>query len=241
MFKDSASSILFLIVIFVVLLDSFLVAERWEEKGQLSTALEPLILEDILEQKSSSIVSEITEEQTLTSPPFTTQAPQRIWEEPWSDYAEEAVVYMAFKWARQEALANRDEIALDLLAIGAWEEEQFGSSKDTDALQTLRILQEFYGLNAELSYEVSAETILSALDQGKILILPVNGQILANPYYGKPGPEHHMILVYSFDGLNLLTNDPGTIRGEGYAYEIQKILESIQDLNGEKRMIIISL
>ena len=84
------------------------------------------------------------------------------------------------------------------------------------------------------------EALLQALDQGKIILAPVNGQTLANPHYGEPGPEHHMILIYAYEGENFISNDPGTLRGEAYEYTIEKILESIQDLSGEDRVILIS-
>ncbi len=228
------------LVVLVAFIDGGLVAGQFYENTPKSTAVEAMILEDIFEQKSSSIQVEELIPLIVQSVSFTSQAPYGVWDRPWSDYAEEACILMAQKWATGLELGTADDVADELLGIGEWEGEQFGTSKNTDILQNLRILKEYFGLQAELSYDLSRETLLAALDEGKILLLPVNGQTLDNPHYGEPGPEHHMILVYAYEGDTFLANDPGTVKGKATSYGIEKILESIQDLNGERRILVIS-
>jgi len=231
--------IAFTIIVLIAFIDGALVAGQFYEHAPESTASEAIILKDILEQKNSSISEGITPP-AAQNLPFTSQAPYGIWDRPWSDYAEEACILMAQKWANAEEMPEMRGVAEELLRIGEWEGQEFGTSKNTDSLQNLRILKEFYHLQAELSYDLTQESIFSALDQDKILLLPVNGQILDNPHYGEPGPEHHTIVIYGYEGATLLTNDPGTAKGEATRYDLEKILESVQDLNGERRMILIS-
>lgn len=236
MLKDWINKLTLFVVVAIAFVDGMLVADQWKGEGTPSEASEAIILEDIFEQKNSSIEALPS---TVNTVPFISQAPYGVWDKPWSDYAEEASMLMASKWAKNETL-NQATVPDELLAIGTWEGEQFGTSANTDALQTLRVLKEFLGLDAELSYSVDQESLKRALNEGKILLVPVNGKILANSHYGDPAPEFHMILIYGHEGENFLTHDPGTIRGDSTVYEIQKVLESIQDLNGEDRVIVIN-
>ena len=226
MLQDWVNKLSILIIVSIAFVDGILVANEWKETSPNSTASEAHILENILEQKNSSSLAEETQ---FESPPFTSQAPYGIWESPWAYFAEEACSLMASAWAKEETLGDS---SASLLALRDWEVSELGTFKDTDLDQTLRILKEYFYLQAELSYDVTQAALLQALDEGKTLLVPVNGQILANPQYGEPGPEHHMILIYAYEGENFLTNDPGTTRGASTSYPIQKILESIQDLNG---------
>lgn len=242
MFNTWINKITFIVIVLIAFIDGGLVASQFSEHTPQSTASEAVKLEDIFEQKNSSAMAETVTEiaPIIQNVPFTSQAPYGVWDKPWDNYAEEACALMAAKWAKSEEISTANETANELLAIGEWEGQQFGTSKNTDSLQNLRILKEFLGLQAELFYDITRESLISALDQGKIIIIPVNGQTLANPHYGEPGPQFHTILVYAYDGETFLANDPGTAKGEAYIYDIQKILDSIQDLNGERRVIIIS-
>ncbi len=227
---------LFFFVTLVAFIDGILVATHFHEtEATTSIAQQINPMTDVFTQNSEAPEQPTSQK---PAPAFTSQAPLGTWDLPWSDYAEEACVYMALKAFSGEALPARNVVAEDLRNIGKWEKEAFGSSKLTDAAQTLKIIQD-YGQhsNASLSYEISEKALKAALDDGALLILPVNGQIVDNPYYGDPAPEHHMILVYAYTETGFLTNDPGTMRGAATEYSIQKILDSIQDLNGERVVI----
>lgn len=232
MFQDWLNKLSILVIVVIAFVDGILVAGQWKETSPNSTASEAFLLENILEQKNSSIILETV---TFEVPPFTSQAPYGIWDEPWTYFAEEASTLMVSAWAKNATL---DDSGSALLELRNWETANLGTFKDTDLDQTLRVLKEYFNVQAEISYDVSREALLSALDQGKILLVPVNGQTLGNPHYGEPGPGHHMILVYGYEGEIFLTNDPGTVRGESYPYPIEKILGAIQDLNGEDRVIV---
>ncbi len=224
-----------LFIVLIAFVDGMLVAQQLQGKEGEAPVVDAVILEDIFEQKISSI-----EETTLLpqSVPFVAQAPYGVWNDPWASFAEEASAYMAYLWANGMDAQTQEINGQALLAARDWELANLGTYKDTDLGQTLRLLNEYYRLNAELSYDVTLENMQAQLDQGKILIVPV--QNLENPHYGKPGPVFSVLVIYGYEGDAFLSNDPGTIRGEGYAYETQKILESVQDLNGEVRMLLVS-
>jgi len=234
MLNDWLNKLSILVIVAIAFVDGILVAGQWKETSPNSTASEAFLLENILEQKNSSSVMETM---TFELPPFTSQAPYGIWDSPWAYFAEEASTLMASAWAKNAVL---EDSGTALLELRNWETANLGTFKDTDLDQTRRVLKEYFNVQAEISYDVSREALLSALDQGKILLVPVNGQTLGNPHYGEPGPEHHMILIYGYEGEIFLSNDPGTVRGESYPYPIEQILESIRDLNGEDRVMVVS-
>jgi hypothetical protein len=238
MHQDWQSKYLSLFVILIAFVDGMLVAKQWTN-GEETPAVSAIVMEDKLEQKiSSQMVAPIEE----TAPeaqkvPFVSQAPYGLWTDPWASFAEEASAFMAFLWANQEEAPTREIVGQALLSLKEWEELNLGTYKDTDLTQTLRILTEFYGLQAQISYEVSRETMMAALEEGGILIIPVKN--FESPHYGEPGPVFHTLVITAYQGEDFIVNDPGTIRGEAAVYPMQKILESLQDLNGEIRMILI--
>lgn len=234
--KDTWYRLTSIFIVIVAFVDGILVAQHLQSKDEVEQ-VSAIVLEDKFEQKTSSQnVEEIPLENEKV--PFLVQAPLGLWDDPWGTFAEEACAYMAYLWANDLTLESREVTAQALLAIKDWEEENLETYKDTNLDQTLQILRSFYRLSAEISYEVTLETMMERLDAGQILIIPVKN--LENPYYGEPGPVHHTILVYGYEESGFLVNDPGTVRGEAAIYDMQKILESIQDLNDEVRMIVLS-
>lgn len=234
MHQDWKSKYISLFIVLIAFVDGILVAQQFEEEGEVDL-VDAVVLEDIFEQKISSTSEPVMEPQVV---PFVSQAPYGLWTDPWASFAEEACAYMAYLWANDQTAPSYEIAGQAFITLRDWETANMGTYKDTDLLQTLRLFNEFYGLQAELSYDLTRENLLAQLDQGNILILPV--QNLENPHYGEPGPVFHMLVVYGYEGEFLITNDPGTVRGEAYRYEIQKILDHVQDLNGEVRMLTIS-
>lgn len=234
--KDTWYRLTSIFIVIVAFVDGILVAQHLQSKDEVER-VSAIVLEDKFEQKTSSQnIEEIPLENEKV--PFLVQAPLGLWDDPWGTFAEEACAYMAYLWANDLTLESREVTAQALLAIKDWEEGNLETYKDTNLDQTLQILRSFYRLSAEISYEVTLETMMEHLDAGRILIIPVKN--FENPYYGEPGPVHHTILVYGYEEGGFLVNDPGTVRGEAAIYDMQKILESIQDLNDDIRMIVLS-
>jgi len=77
----------------------------------------------------------------------------------------------------------------------------------------------------------SPQEIIQEVTAGNLVVLPVNGQILGNPFYTQPGPERHMLVVIGYDPVKLefITNDPGTRQGESYRYSVNVLWSSIRD------------
>ncbi len=186
--------------------------------------------------------------------PFTSQAPFAEWDDPrQQDGCEEASVLMAVKYIKNETLDS--EIAKqEILDCAEYQEETFGSYIDTSAKDTAeRILKKYYGISIYKVIEIkTTDTLIDLVMNNNIIIAPMNGQALENPYFFPPGPERHMLLIRGYDpeSKEFITNDPGTKRGEAYRYSEDIIFSAIRDypsgdnariLNKKKHIIVLKI
>ncbi len=174
-----------------------------------------------------------TEQKVLLQVPFSPQAPFGDWADPrQEDGCEEASVVMAWRWAHGQGL-TRQEALNEIIAMSEWEKEQYGNSRDTSAADTFkRLLKEYYGYTrGRVEYDITIDDVKAELAKGNILIIPFDGQILANPNFKAPGPERHMLVVKGYDDLKqqFITNDPGTRLGEGFVYPYTNFTASFRD------------
>jgi len=90
---------------------------------------------------------------------------------------------------------------------------------------------EFPGGVIELLETPSIEEMKRVLANDGVLILPMDGQVLENPYYTEPGPERHMLVVVGYDDATeeFITNDPGTRRGAEFRYSYENIFIAMRD------------
>lgn len=188
----------------------------------------------------------IDKEEWNLAVPWTTQAPFANWDETHEDTCEEASVYMAYLYFEgyPEGLVDPTTADEALLEMVRQQNEYFGFFKDTTAAQTADFAKQFYGLDYELIYYPSEEDIKEAIVQGYPVVVPLAGQILANPYFTPPGPDYHMLIVKGFTSEGFITNDPGTRHGENWVYEYDHFMDSIHDYNagnvetGQKVIIV---
>ena len=165
--------------------------------------------------------------------PFTSQAPLGVWDHLHEEACEEAAVLMADAFYRGRALTPQVSDA-DLQTIIAWETRVFGHWEDTTAEETARVLREHYGYaKVTVILNPTLEFIKREVLQGHLVLLPTAGRLLHNPYFSGAGPLYHMILVrgWTNNGM-MITNDPGTKRGEGYVYAPEVLMNAIHDWNG---------
>ena len=231
-----------LVIVTLAIVDGVLIAQSFGKLPQLpgvpepSTAPEPELQVETLqslepiEPKEIEIV--IPEPK---APPFTVQAPLGVWRSPWNNMAEEASIWMAMAAVNGEEKPALGELSNQLLEINAFSDNvQISAEQVKDLIQN-----EFQYPKAFLTDNlIQFDQIL---EDGNLIIVPVNGQILDSPFYGDPGPEYHMILLYAQDEENYIYHDPGTRFGAANEAPKQKILESIQDLDGNSRGVVIIL
>ncbi|TAL42128.1 MAG: hypothetical protein EPN92_11965 [Chitinophagaceae bacterium] len=168
----------------------------------------------------------------LINVPFTSQAPTGNWSDPrQEDGCEEASVLMAWLWLQGKTI-TATEAEKTIIAMSEFQLARYGSYHDTNAVDTAKFMKDYYGYE-KVSVEMnpSIEDIKSALLKNHIVLVPMNGQRLNNPYFKQPGPTTHMLVIKGFDESKgiFITNDPGTKRGESYTYTYQTVYNAMVD------------
>ena len=169
---------------------------------------------------------------SLLAVPFTAQAPFANWnKQVFQDGCEEASILMAMRWvdgrSLSKAAANRA-----IIAISKFEWRNYGEFRDLSAADTAQAMRDYFNYqNVMLVQNIRAMDIKRELSKGNLVIVPVNGQKLNNPFYTPPGPPKHMIVVRGYDVAKreFITNDPGTRRGEGLRYAEAVLEAALQD------------
>ena len=212
---------------------------------------EEVIIEEVVEEPEVAeeevldVIEEVADEEVVEvdglplsinlAVPFTPQAPNGVWGEPYQEACEEASVYMVERYFEGEPEGLIDASVADeaLLSIVEFETELFGFYKDTTALQTGMFAELMFGRTYDLMVDPTVDQIKTHLADGRPVIIPAGGRLLNNPYFTAPGPIYHMLVIrgYTEDG-QFIVNDPGTYRGEAFLYDFDTILHAMHDWNG---------
>jgi len=185
--------------------------------------------------------------------PFASQAPFGDWKDQrQQDGCEEASALLAVKWARGQNL-TKEEALREILGASDYIQKKYGEYRDINTADAIEwIYKDYFKFNnAIVKKNISIQDIIDELEKGNLVVTPMNGQILGNPYFTPPGPERHMILIrgYDPDKKIFITNDPGTRHGELFEYDTQILFNAIRDYPTgyhetiyqiEKNMIVVS-
>ncbi|MFA5184030.1 MAG: C39 family peptidase [Patescibacteria group bacterium] len=166
--------------------------------------------------------------------PFTAQAPLGEWRDVrQQDGCEEAVAAMAMAWVGGEKDIAKADWRLRILILSTFENKKYGEYRDVALADMVAWLFNDYFRYQKVAVKTvaSAADIIKELEKGNLVLTPMDGRLLKNPYYTEPGPERHMILIkgYDYKAKQFITNDPGTRRGEGYRYKEEVLFRAIRD------------
>lgn len=162
--------------------------------------------------------------------PFTSQAPEKNWEQPWQDACEEAAILMFdayYKEYNLSPLFARDEI----IKMVDWEEKMgWGLSIEIEKVQELT---EYYSnnLKTKIIENPTVEQIKKIIAGGNIILVVADGKVLPNPHYRNGGPEYHALIIRGYTDKTFITNDPGTQFGENFEYKYDELMGAIHDWN----------
>lgn len=211
--------------------------------GQIKDIVEPPKPEIIKEETTNSNGQTVVKEEAVlpgkisANVPFTSQAPFGVWDAYHEEACEEASLIMMAYYLNGKAL-NKDTAEKEIQDLIKFEIANYGDYTDSDAGQVVKLAEDFYKItNLKAIYDFSEIDIKRELARGKPVIVPAAGRELGNPYYTPPGPIYHMMVLIGYSGDEIITNDPGTRRGEGYRYNIHVLYNAIHDFPGDKNKI----
>lgn len=162
---------------------------------------------------------------------FVSQAPHANWQNPYKEACEEASVIMAVYGLRGEKL-SKYAMNTEIISLVAWQNNAFGYFEDTNADETIQMLQEVYKQKAYKIENPTVNQIKKELADENLIIALVAGQEIGNPYFHPPGPLYHALVIVGYDNDNFITHDPGTKRGENLKYSYETIMNALHDWNG---------
>lgn len=166
--------------------------------------------------------------------PYTSQAPERIWDQPWQDACEEASVLMLDAYYRGYGLSTlsaKDELQkmVDWQTARGW-----GGSIDIAKIKI--ILQEYYKITRPIRI-ITNPTVLDikqAIAAGHPVLAVADGRALPNSYYSNGGPPYHALIIRGYTADKFITNDPGVNRGKNFVFPVQAVMNSLHDWNDGK-------
>ena len=182
--------------------------------------------------------------------PFTPQAPTGNWDELHNEACEEAAAIMAnaYLTGDRESTIPAARVEAEIASLTVWEDKNFGYHLDTTAAETAKMIEGSYELKATVQYGYTLQDVKDQLTLHNVVVLPVNGQLVGNPYYKSPGPIYHMLVIRGYTATGLITDDSGTKRGENYPYTFSTLYTAGADWDhaantidqSKKPMIVIS-
>lgn len=167
--------------------------------------------------------------------PFTSQAPDGNWSEPWQNACEETSIYMVTSFYANDQI-KRDEAIVKIREILKVKNTEIKVSKD-ESLTTISELIDHLELpwTTQLVADPTTEDLKNELAGGRPIIVPVYAPALKNPYYGPTSPNYHVVVLTGYDDTEgvFIVNDPGTKDGEGLRFPYATFLSAIHDLNSK--------
>ncbi|MFA6514461.1 MAG: C39 family peptidase [Patescibacteria group bacterium] len=183
--------------------------------------------------QESTNISQTNKKILIGGVPFTSQAPYGDWADMRQENGcEEASALMAVKWARNEGL-TKDEALKEITGLSDFLLKKYGEYNDVSNQDTVDwIFRDYFNYNKiSLTRNITLADIIYELSLDHVVLTQMDGQLMHNPNFKAPGPERHMIVIRGYDPTTkeLITNDPGTRKGELYRYDADSLYKAIRD------------
>lgn len=187
----------------------------------------------------SPVAAWAADEATILPVPFTSQAPLNDWSWPWADFCEEASVVMSYNYMTGQNWRGLD-FAVEMIKLAIFELKTFGYEKDTNLIDTLRMLKEYYHYSkARIVENPTLSFIKDQISKGNLVIVPAAGALLENPHF-RAKPRYHMVVIKGFDHADFIVNEPGTKFGNGFHYSQTNLMSAMHDFVPESQDITTS-
>ena len=170
-------------------------------------------------------------EKIKISVPFTSQAPQGIWVEPWQNACEEASIVMIDYFYNGDNL-TKEKAREEILKIFDTKERSFGQSAD-ESMETIAAIinQSNLSWSARVVDNPTIEQMKLELANHRPIMVPIYAPAIDNPYYTDEGPDYHVVVLvgYDDDTQEFIFHDPGTQYGKNFRYDYEGFYKAISD------------
>lgn len=191
-----------------------------------------------VKQKEDMVRTEDTPSTTVFLParmnlavPFTSQAPEKNWDQPWQDACEEAALLMLDAYEKGYGL-NTQSAKDAMLRMVAWEEARgWGRSITLEQMKDMAAEYAHLKGNIRIVENPTIDDIKQFIAEGKPVLAVADGKALPNPHFKNGGPVYHALIIRGYTEDSFITNDPGTQFGENFVYRYNDLLNAIRDWN----------
>ncbi|HLD61278.1 MAG TPA: C39 family peptidase [Patescibacteria group bacterium] len=168
--------------------------------------------------------------------PFTSEAPGGNWVDPWFNGCEEASVVMVDQYYLGKKKLSRGDAERLMLAMFAWEDKTFGSNTDTNATETVRIINEYSSFDGMVKRNPTLLEIKKELREGRPVIAPLDGFALYGILYGN---GYHMLVLKGYDDSRqeFIVHDDGKSKGDNFRYSYGTIMGALSDFDHATKKI----
>jgi hypothetical protein len=250
------------LVILVIIAGGILYVRRSFSPGERQDLIEEVeaMMPTLPVRKATSTAKNTTATTTAVTKkiehavPFTSQAPLFQWEDGrFQDGCEEASALMAIAWARGTKLGGAQAVTAEIIKMVEFQEKAPGGYQpDLSTHDTYELIKNYFNYSKVSFHEnVTANDVIRELAAGNVIVAPVNGRALNNPYFTPPGPLYHMLVIVGYNPATkeFITNDPGTRLGAKFRYPVATFMKALRDyptghhepiLGDLKRMVVVS-
>lgn len=174
--------------------------------------------------------SSIPEKKNL-SVPFTPQAPQSDWSEPWQNACEETSIIMANNFYKNKKISP-DQAQKQILEVFALKNKEFGTSTDESMERIAEIINSAQlDWTAVLSVNPELNAIKAEIAQNHPVIVPVDARLLIGSQYDGGPVDYHVLVISGYDDKTeeFIVQDPGSKNGKNDRYGYENLYTAIND------------
>ncbi|HBB37819.1 MAG: hypothetical protein UV82_C0003G0002 [Candidatus Magasanikbacteria bacterium GW2011_GWD2_43_18] len=179
--------------------------------------------------------------------PFTSQAPDGVWVQPWQDACEETSVLMVHRYYIGNTIKTTAEAKNAILEIFDIKHVLFEESFDETVAMMAETINNFLPWSARVVENPTIADIKAEIDAGRPVIVPAYAPALHNAYFRGYFP-YHMFVISGYDDAAqvFIAEDPGTRYGHAYRYSYNTVMNAMHDFvagdtaNGPKRVLFTS-
>lgn len=192
------------------------------------TTLKVTSAESASNPKRKKYAISATNGEVVLSVPFTVQAPNASWNIHEESCEEAAILmYHYFLKGKTDISVIPSQTANDeIISMKNWQKTNYGSEPDLSIKNLGKFANEYYGYKYEVFENITKEDIMSQIQSGRPVIVPVITHALGNPNYGA-NPAYHMLLIKGYKNTGVITNDAGVSQGRNWFYTWNTLFSAI--------------